>query len=357
MNMDHERQYNLDLMKALAIICMVFCHPVFRLAPYRAAYESEVPFIFGNVILGEYLIVAHGLMFAMGVGIMFTRRSEPSYLIRRGIRLYLLAYVLNFFRYGMYALGYSLVTGELLGETRFALFAQDILQFAGLALIFTGIFKKLHLRATHMLLIGLVLSTVNSLLPQIDTGNYALNLILGSMIYVKATSAFSFFTWYLFVAAGLVFGEILQKAANKDIFYRRLLPLSGGIACLYLAATCRFGMFFLSRQQDYYAASPAEALGLLSIDLFFLSVFYFILKKTGISVFRYLIEMSRNITVIYFIHWILLGLIEVVFCYLNEIVFSYPAIYAIGACLLVVSTLLARTFTRLKSRFALADGK
>ncbi len=57
-----------------------------------------------------------------------------------------------------------------------------------------------------------------------------------------------------------------------------------------------------------------------------------------------MIEMSRNITLIYFIHWIILGFIEFTFCYLHGLVFSYTMIYAIGACLLAVSFYLARLY-------------
>ena len=92
----------------------------------------------------------------------------------------------------------------------------------------------------------------------------------------------------------------------------------------------------------YYAASTLEAVGLLSIDLFLLSFFFFLLKKHPASEFRVSLEMSRNVTTIYFIHWVILGFIDSIFCYLLGISFSWPVVYIIGAALLIVSVRLAR---------------
>jgi len=120
----------------------------------------------------------------------------------------------------------------------------------------------------------------------------------------------------------------------------------GAVSCLYIACSFWFGAFFLSKNGEYYAASPLEAAGLLSIDLLFLSLFYFLVKKVGAPHFRIPIEMSKNITPIYVIHWLILGFTESVFCYMLGMVFSYPFLIAYGAVLLIVSFLLARLYAR-----------
>ena len=89
------RRNELELLKALAIIAMIFCHPVIRLGIHRVGYESDFAFFFGDVILGDYLGVAHAFMFAMGVGMVYSRKNAPADLMRRGVRLYLLGYALK----------------------------------------------------------------------------------------------------------------------------------------------------------------------------------------------------------------------------------------------------------------------
>ena len=140
------RENNLELLKALSIIAMIFCHPVIRLGIHRVGYESDFAFFFGDVILGDYLGVAHAFMFAMGVGVVYARKNSPADLMRRGLRLYHLGYALNFCRYGVYALAEGIISGVFEPETLEALFGPDILHFAGLALLFTGVLKWLKLR-------------------------------------------------------------------------------------------------------------------------------------------------------------------------------------------------------------------
>ena len=338
-----ERQYNLDLLRALATVAMIICHAVFRLGAHRPGYHDEFLYFLGDTILGEYLAVAHAFMFAMGVCILYTRKGTPRDLIRRGIRLYLLGYVLNFCRYGIYALADGLITGEFVDDTLFAFISQDILQFAGLALVATGVFRKLKLRESHIFVIGLLLSAIAAPLPFVTTGYFVLDTLIGHFITtVGDTSCFPFCNWYLFVAAGMLFGAILRRTEDLDRFYRKLLTVCACVSAVYIAATFVFGDFFLSKEHLYYAASPLEAAGLLSIDLCFLSMFHFLLKRVPVSRLGVWIEMSMNMTPIYFIHWCILGFIESIFCYLLEMVFSYWLIYAIGVMLIIVSFFLAR---------------
>lgn len=343
------RLNNLELLKALSIISMILCHPVIRLGIHRSGYENEFLFFLGDVIFGDYLGVAHAFMFAMGVGVIYTKNNAPADLLRRGVRLYLLGYVLNFCRYGIYVLANGLISGVFEPETMEALFGPDILQFAGLALCFTGILRKWNLREGQILVLGVIFSAIGTAIPFIDTGSFAFNWLLGHFVYTTwEASCFVFSNWYVFVAAGLLFGVILRETENRDLFYQRLLIVSGCVTAVYLAASFVFGPMFLCRNRLYYVASSLEAMGLLSIDLTLLSVFYFLLKWIPSSKLRVFLEMSHNLTIIYFIHWCILGFVDSIFCYLFEVVFSWPVIYLIGIALIVVSAWIASRWERLQ---------
>ena len=162
-------------------------------------------------------------------------------------------------------------------------------------------------------------------------------------------SALIFINWYFFAAAGLLFGAILRGTADPDRLYGRLLIGSGCVMAAYIAGSFVFGAMFLSRNRLFYAASTLEAAGLLSIDLFLLSAFYFLLKKVGPEKLRIFLEMSRNLTPIYLIHWCILGMIDSIACYLLGVTFSWAAIYGMGLMLIVVSFFLARLWRRKKS--------
>ena len=337
-----ERRYELDLLKALAIISMIICHCVFRLGSHHPGYERDIRYLVGDLFFGDYLAVAHAFMFAMGVGIVYSRRNRPADLVRRGIRLYILGFVLNFFRYGIYALADGLIEGAFAEETLYALIAQDILQFAGLALIATGLFKRLKLNEVHMFGIGVILSVAGGAAAFLFQGSYAANYILGHFVTTtEGESCFVFFNWYIFAASGLLFGAALRRTRDPDRFYGRILRIACPVMLLYAVLTAVFRPMFLTKRGWYYAASLPEAAGLLSIDLTLLAVFYFLLKKTGASRFSVFITMSRNVSRIYCIHWCILGFVDSVFCYLLGFAFPWPVIYLFGIALIFLSAWIA----------------
>ena len=43
--------YNLDLLKALSIICMILCHAVLQLGLHRTGYSQDIPYIFGILLI------------------------------------------------------------------------------------------------------------------------------------------------------------------------------------------------------------------------------------------------------------------------------------------------------------------
>ena len=98
------RRYEWELLKALAIISMILCNPVIRLGIHNPGYETAFPYFLGQTIFGNYLGVDHALVLAVGFGIIYMQKNAPKDLMRLGVKLYLLGYLLNFLRYGMYNL-------------------------------------------------------------------------------------------------------------------------------------------------------------------------------------------------------------------------------------------------------------
>lgn len=345
------RQYNLDLLKALAIVCMILCHCVIMLGVHHNGYENDFLYWFGDVILGDYIAVAHAFMFAMGVGFIYTDKNAPSDFVKRGVKFLILGYVLNLCRYGAFALIDGVISGEFEPQTLEAVFGPDIFQFAGLAMILTGIFKKLKVNTFVILLIGVIMSAAGSFIVLVDMNSYVLNLLFGLFITTtQDTSCFALLNWYVFVAVGMLFGEIIRRVNNLDAFYIKILMIFGMLSAIYIVMTFKFGMFFLTRQRFYYGVSTAEAVGLLCIDLFLLSGFHFLLEKIGASKFRICIEMGRNLTSIYFIQWCVIGFVDSIFGYVFEMSFPYYFIYPFGVMLIIASFYLARVWKRRKKK-------
>ena len=332
-----KRQYNLDILKTLAVISMIMAHAILQFGRHKPGFEDDILYNIGAYFFADYFAVAHAFMFALGVGLIFSRNNDPKDLIKRGFKIYLMGYVLNFFRYGIYNLLVTLITGKVSKSLWNSLFEQDILQFAGLAMIVTGIFKMLKLDIKVILVLSIVLSAIGSFFSYLDTGNFALNLIVGHFIATTDISDFVFFNWYIFVALGMLFGLIIRRISDLDVFYKKLLIISGALSIIYIALTMKFGMFFLSKSNRYYSLGTLEVFGLLSLDLFILSVAYFIVDKLGKRTLHFCTGVSKTVNEMYIIHWIIIGFIDCVFCYGMGVLMPYRLIYVIGILLVVVS--------------------
>lgn len=322
---------------------MILCHSVLLLAVHHEGYESDFLYWFTDSILGAYLGAAPAFMFAMGVGFTFSKRNAPKEFVRRGIRLFLLGYVLNFFRYGIYTLLLRKSVPALGERILTALLAPDIFHFAGLAMLLTGLFKKLRLNKLHIFCISLAMSAAGSAVVLTDTGCYVTNLLVGHIVTTTPdTSRFAPANWYIFAASGMVFGAVIRRVPDRDVFYRRLLGVSGIISAVYILLSCIFGEQFLTKDRYYYALGTLDAAGMLAIDLLQLSVFYFVVKSRGTSRLAPALEMSRNITAIYSVHWCILGFTDCVFCYALGCSFSYLFIYLYGVALTILSFCIAK---------------
>ena len=121
------RQDELDIVKGLAIIFMVWCH-VYR---ELGADTTTLPGIMVDSILGGPF-AAPMFMICMGVGICFSRNQEPKQFFARGFKLVVLGYVLNLFRFVIlqavvYAIkGNKIVWRDLLCELIFDAYSVEL---------------------------------------------------------------------------------------------------------------------------------------------------------------------------------------------------------------------------------------
>ena len=350
------RQYNLDLLKALAIVAMIICHTVTILSGARTDYESEFGYWFADAFLGSYLAVAHAFMFCMGVGFVYSRNKEPKTLLVRGIKIYLMGYVLNFFRGGIYAIAASIFDSSYRDMISYTLLLQDILQFAGLAMMLTALFKKLKLDCRIILAISIVMSVFSQVVAMKYQGNTFMNVLIGTFVPTKEDySTFVLCGWYFFVAAGICFGEILQRTKNLRRFYGWTLGVSSIIMIAYIALTVKFGCFFLCPGGVYYYTGILESIGLLSVDFVLMSLMYFALsglsedKITGSKPLQICWKMSKNINQIYFAQWCIIGFFTVIFVYLLELPMPYWVTYLMGVGTVALSYWVAELWIKWRS--------
>ena len=131
-NINTGRQIEWDFAKVLAIALMIVTH-YFAFCSFGniGGYDTEVLIIYLICQLSAPIF-----MFAMGIGMTYTRHNSPQEFIIRGIKLIFLGLIIN----TLYFLS-NYGTGVPIEYALLSFLANDILQFAGLSFILIGILK------------------------------------------------------------------------------------------------------------------------------------------------------------------------------------------------------------------------
>ncbi|WP_068505149.1 acyltransferase family protein [Paenibacillus kribbensis] len=300
------RQLELDLAKGFAILFMVWTHVFDELSPDS---KGILVMLVRNILGGPF--AAPVFMICLGIGVSYSRKNTPKDLLRRGFNLLGIGLLLNIFRYVLPDLTkYALTNESTYLYHTFSLFSVDILQFAGLAFLFLALLKKLELRNSVLLLIGVIASLLGMILRGASTGDYVLDQFTGFIWGTATRSYFPFLNWIIFPVFGLVFGCFLKHCKDKKNFYLRMTPLCFGLVTIYLLLTIHFGFMF-SSAGSYFFLGLLDAVFFIMLALGFFGLNYAITQMLPAVSFKPLMRWSKNINAIYCIHWSLIGIIGI----------------------------------------------
>ena len=206
-----KRQLELDVAKFFAIVLMIMVHCL----AFCSLCQIDHPYL-------EHLFIfmqcsAPLFMFAMGVGMVYTRHDSSKEFITRGIKLILMGFIINLI---YFVSGYI---GELEIEyCILSLISNDILQFAGLSFILIGLFKRIKLNIKQMFLISVLLSILGTFINHVSFSNMYLSQFLGHFIGTegyKIVSCFPVLNWFVVPVVGMIFGNYLIRCTDKTEFY------------------------------------------------------------------------------------------------------------------------------------------
>ena len=302
-----KRQLELDVAKTFAIVLMIMVHCL----AFCSLCQINHPYL-------KYLFIfmqcsAPLFMFAMGVGMVYTRHNSPKEFINRGIKLILMGFIINiiYFVSGYFAeleLEYCILS----------LIANDILQFAGLSFILIGLFKSINLNIKQILLVALILSLIGTFI-NLEFSNMYLKQILGHFIGTegyKIVSCFPVLNWFMVPVVGILFGNYLIRCTDKNQFYKKIFLPTSLLSLIFMAVglVTRSGMFSSTggkvyEKLQYLHISTPDVLIMLIFVLFLISFFYFLLPFFPRKVEQLIKIVSRNVTNIYIIQWALLLLL------------------------------------------------
>lgn len=284
-------------------------------------------------------------MFILGTGIVYSTRSTPHLLIKRGFVLIFAGYILNICR-GTVP---NLLQWSMDGDPGFLYLAAastfyiDIFQFAGLSLIFFGCIKKLCLQDFWIAMITLGFSLLNYLVSSISISDPVGIIITGLFWGSGDISYFPFLSWIFYPVAGYFFGNMLIRSLDKTRFYTILL---GSSLLVLMSLWFLFTVIFhidtgLSSDSSYYHHGLLVNFLFTSFVIAWISVLFLLLKIIPNFLMKIFERWSRNVSEMYIVQWILIGWLVLLIGYNNLELSQFIVILAL---ILILTDVLSQHF-------------
>ena len=353
-NINSGRQFEVDAVKFIAIPFMICIHFYEQFGSYD--FGNTLPdTVFRNLIeFGP--LVAPVFMFSMGIGMVYTRHNSPQDLIKRGGKLLIMGYLLNFFRQTLPQL-ISLAMGidsgpDILG----GLLCVDILPFAGMAFLTVGAMRRIKLSAVQICTSAFLMQTVGIWSTRLNMEPGVIQALLGLLVPTGKWTSFPLTLWLVYPALGMVFGELLIKCADKSKWYRRLMICSAAFFAAFTSGLLCAGYdireIYALCGDSYYHHSILATLWITPVIISELGACFFLLgrlEKTKLGrIIRY---FSVNLNMIYIIQWLIIAYSVAVGILLGiEKARSPLVIISGGVVVTTVSVVVSVPFVRLKKR-------
>ena len=327
----------IELMKAIAIIGMVFVHVLEgSMEVFENAWELPGSISYTVIEFFGCIPAAGAFTFAMGWGAAFSDRTTArKYLKRAGILGLLLFYV-NF----VYAIFPGLINPEHFGalsEHPWAVIGCNIYTFATLSMLFFALMKKLEGKpgikaAICIAIIAFIFTVAILFTPEAYEGNGWAATLIGIVFRENHYSWFPIVPWATFPIMGYGAGKLYRKWDNRKKFALTALaigavltPVSGIINKINEWPQAVLNPGWIESGTDYYALSANNIVGAVGVLCLEVAVVFGIMTLAKGRLHPLLASMSRNVMKIFCCHWLFVSplfllLIHVTNIWINNLI-------------------------------------
>ncbi len=309
-NIKPNRILAIDLARGLSVLLVIVVHTLWIYGDIATQSETW---------LGEAIhFIGKGTpMFLIAMGVSFTLSRNQSVIlsVKRAFYILALGYFMNFLKFVLPVLvgtvpdnfieAYGWTAPATLDNMIYMLGTGDILQLAGVSLLFMGIInhfsKNKYIPLIIALCITIMTREVHGFQMEVTGVSYLLDLLWGADWNVY----FAVFPWFSFILIGMFFG-MWYKEENKSNTYLFSRMLMSGIALMVIGGGLCYHNFEY-HFGDYFHLGPGGTLYLAGFNLalmWFAHLLVIRIKEN--RVFQFFYYCSKRVTTIYIIQWVLI---------------------------------------------------
>lgn len=348
------RQKEVDYIKLISIVGMVIIHMWEECTNVNLDVLPKG--IFHNFLqFWAGPLAAPMFMTAMGIGIPYTKNCTPKDFFKRGVHLFVLAYILNFFRDAMpYAIFSFSRNAFDVGEFIDGLLSGDILQFAGLAFMVIALFMQFKIPVLAMNCIALLMQLLGLYLTKNFPVDSDITYFLG-LFYKTEYMCFPLLQWLVYPCFGILLATYLRHITDKDAVYKVILLVSATLLTVYAASLDMNGydlkyVYSLARDVFYNQEFIKTLFSFLAI-LIEISVVYFIFCKREFIILEKLAAFAgKYLNNIYITQWLLVGWTANLLNYYLNIKLEPPVSLMFGITYVVLSFLITKGYLSIKKK-------
>ena len=296
------RQPELDLLKALCVIGMIIVHVILDQG------KNVMP-----RIMDDYMTEFFGaatFMICMGIGMYYAHSQSPGSYLARAFGLLTIGQFLNILRNVLPNLIAYWITGkQFFIANSFLILQSDILTFAGLSFILMALFKKLKIKDSTILGIGVLMNLAALVMWNTvpSPNNYLISQLLAFFIITNAEAYFPLFCYFIFVAFGYFIGGYYPRIKDKDGLSGRIIAICFSVAAVYYAIRFTVDMPFmpeLGSDTQYNLKPTPDAIMTCIFTLGFLALLYRFVRAIGGKLPGIVNQFSLNINRYYCLHYL-----------------------------------------------------
>ena len=332
----NQRLKTIDLARGASVFIMIIVHTLWMYATTALQSESA----FGTVvhILGKGTA---SFLVAMGLSMALSRRQTPLLLIKRGLQLLLLAYLMNAAKFWLpievfntmpeaFINAYGWQSPLSAGQLQFMVLTGDILQLAGVSLVLFGALNIARWKTPWIACLAMAIALVSQF---VRGQQFALSPYISDLFFANNYQVyFPVFPWISAILTGYVLGRLYINSKHNAAYLYSVCAKLG--AALLIVGTAWLIADFKGQFGNFFHLNGGGIIYLIGLNLFGLAVIeYVFANKFNGPITRALLYASKHVTALYIIQWVLICWLMGVFGYHTQSL--WPTL-----CLMVLMSLL-----------------